>query len=290
MILDFNRSKKEDPLQSFLDEIERSGLGRPPIQGTGEIERWNTPTCKGQDKAGWAILYLDNGFAAGAWGSWREGTSHSWASSRDPTSIQRMTEAKEKGEAERSRKHEEAMGKASIIWDKAQPASEDHPYLKTKGVKPYGIRQVGDRLVIPVRDQEGNIHSIQEIYPDGRKKNLSGGVIKGNFFIIPGRKPPFLVEGYATGATVHAATGSEVVVCLDCGNLKEVAMGFLGATIAADNDHQTQGNPGLTAARTTGLPFIYPDGIKGSDFNDLQNEKGLDTVRQILQPNQSKSR
>jgi len=46
--------------------------------------------------------------------------------------------------------------------------------------------------------------------------------------------------------------------------------------ICADNDRQTEGNPGVTyataAAKATGAKLIvpeFPEGVAGSDFNDL---------------------
>ena len=49
-------------------------------------------------------------------------------------------------------------------------------------------------------------------------------------------------------------------------------------TIAADNDRTTPGNPGLTKATAAALSVgarlavpEFPDGVTGSDFNDLNN-------------------
>jgi putative DNA primase/helicase len=234
-MLDFNREPKPDPLQSFLDQIEQAGLGRPLIQGTGEIERFDTPDCKKGEKAGWAVLYLDKDFAAGAFGSWRNGKGQSWANSDTKVSRDKIKELQAKAEKVRVEKNEDARVKALALWDRSPPA-ENHPYLTSKGVKPLGIRQSGNRLIIPMMDINGNIHSVQEIFPDGKKKNFPGGAVKGFFYKIPGDKPTYLVEGFATGSTVHSATGSEVIITFSCGNLKEVAKLFPDSIIAADND------------------------------------------------------
>ena len=46
----------------------------------------------------------------------------------------------------------EARKRAAAILKDSQPASADHPYLKAKGVQAHGLRQYGDKLVIPMRD------------------------------------------------------------------------------------------------------------------------------------------
>jgi hypothetical protein len=52
--------------------------------------------------------------------------------------------------------------------------------------------------------------------------------------------------------------------------------------VCADNDYKTEGNPGVTKAKATGQTVIIPEGMQGSDFNDLQQEKGLQEVKRQL--------
>ena len=69
------------------------------------------------------------------------------------------------------------------------------------------------------------------------------------------------------------------------GNWKEPA----NIVIAADNDHKKEKNVGLDKAREAaeaiGAAFVYPQGIEGTDFNDLAVEKGKSSVRQLLDNN-----
>jgi hypothetical protein len=104
------------------------------------------------------------------------------------------------------------------------------------------------------------------------------------------------VEGYATGATIHKLTGASVVVCFFASNLYAVIKAYRHQyqepiIIAADNDHVTEsegkGNPGIDWANRCAKDFnnitvIHPEGITGSDFNDLAAEKGEDAVRETL--------
>jgi putative DNA primase/helicase len=70
----------------------------------------------------------------------------------------------------------------------------------------------------------GTLHGIQAIGPDGVKWFNTGATVAGHFHLIgtpAGRL--YLCEGYATGATIHEATGAAVAVAFHAGNLKAVA-------------------------------------------------------------------
>ncbi len=113
-----------------------------------------------------------------------------------------------------------------------------------------------------------------------------------------------LAEGYATGASVHEATGWPVAVCFDAGNLKPCALALHELHPAAlllvcgDDDRATEvrtgSNPGrgkgaaaaravLAAGGRAGLvlPAGLPEG--GTDFNDLAAHAGADAVRTQVQ-------
>lgn len=104
-------------------------------------------------------------------------------------------------------------------------------------------------------------------------------------------RPVFvLVEGYATGASVHEATGHMVMVCVDAGNIRAVARNIRERSpaavlvVAADNDTGTEGNPGLTeankAAKESGCLVAYPP--DGGDFNDLHVVLGIEEVADVI--------
>ena len=196
-------------------------------------------------------------------------------------------------EAARARERADAATKAAEIWKAATPAADDHPYLQRKGVRAHGICQSGDKLVIPLRDG-GELHSLQFIGDDGAKRYLPGGRVSGCYFSI-GRPDGRIcvAEGYATGATIHEATGCAVAVAFACGNLRVVAEAikakYPAATLilCADDDYRTDGNPGLTtateAARAVGgllaVPDFGADRPEGAtDFNDLAQHRGGEAV------------
>jgi len=102
-----------------------------------------------------------------------------------------------------------AAQQAQALWSGASREINGHPYLAAKRIKAHGIRRSGDRLLIPVADATGALHGIQAIGPDGAKRFNTGATVGGHFHLIG--TPAgwlYLREGYATGATVHEATGA----------------------------------------------------------------------------------
>jgi putative DNA primase/helicase len=188
-------------------------------------------------------------------------------------------------------------GETAALWRRADVATV-HPYLFAKGVQPHGIRLFEDKLLIPVRDAAGMLHSLQTITPDGQKRFHVGGRVKGCYHAIGKPIGPdsmlIVCEGYATAASIHEATGHAVAVAFNSGNLAAVAIALrakypaLKIIIAADDDHLTDGNPGMTKARAAALaaggmlavpPFPSGRRDKATDFNDLHQLAGLDAVK-----------
>lgn len=204
-----------------------------------------------------------------------------------------------RAEAELRTERENAASKAVAIWKSAKPAPADHAYLPKKSIPASGARLHGDVLVIPMRDG-GDIHSLQFIGPDGDKRFLTGGRVTGCYFSIgdpKGATALCIAEGFATGATIHAATGYPVAVAFNAGNLGPVAKAMrekfpsLSLILCADDDSRTEGNPGLTkateAARSVGgllaIPAFGKDRRDGhTDFNDLAAARGSEAVIQAI--------
>ena len=113
-----------------------------------------------------------------------------------------------------------------------------------------------------------------------------------------GRRAGFLsllliVAGFATGATIHAATGGKpVAVAFACGNLLPVCLTLreqlpkARIVVCADNDHKTDGNPGVTKAREAAKAIrarlAVPQVEVGTDYNDLMAERGIVEVARQL--------
>ena len=292
-------------ISEFLKSMTAHGLQCPEIVPDGVLHRFHVGGDKPGSKNGWYVLYGDNGLPAGAFGSWKLGQTFKWCEKNEKSLSEaertkwreRIAEAKKARDQELERIHAKAREKAIQIWEHSKPA-EDHPYLVAKGVKSYGLRRYKGSLIIPVQDTEKILHSLQFINTDGDKSFLSGGAIQGYFYPIEGGENTLLIcEGYATGASLHEATGYPVVVAFNAGNLKAVCEVLrkkspeTNIIICADDDHQTEGNPGLTKAREAAeligaalaVPEFKDQARRGTDFNDLHQVEGLETVRRQVE-------
>ena len=275
--------ERKDPVAGFSDAISRAGIGETEPVPDGQLHRFQTPDDKGKETSGWYILYADD-TPCGIAGDWRTGTEITWSGQAVEFSAEqaeRIERAKIVREQERQRVAQSAAQKAQQIWEKGKTPGA-HPYLIKKGVSAHGIRQdTYGNLLIPATDPQGTIRTIQFISPDGGKMFLSGGAKKGHFYTLPGEGDRiYFAEGYATAATIHEATGSTVVVAFDAGNLPPVVSAFAGKGqlfVCADNDEA-----GIKRANETGQRVIVPQGMAGTDFNDLAAEKGIDEVKRQL--------
>lgn len=270
---------------SMLDTMRSVGLG--PLKDIdlapdGKLRRYRVDGDKAGSTNGWYVLHA-HPVLAGAFGSWKTGESHNWREVRDkpPTRQEReqLRQAMQAAQAarviEQATVHEQAREKAERLWQRARPATNAHPYLQRKRIAAIGVRRLRDMLLIPARDSGGVLHTLQFIGPDGSKRFLSGGRIAGCYYAM-GRPAGVLLlcEGYATGATLHQATGHAVAVAFNCGNLPAVARALrtkfprLRILVCADNDMRTPGNPGVTraqeAARAVGGAVVVPRFAGGS--------------------------
>ena len=296
-----------DPVFEFLDAMGAAGI-RPvePIAAKlayGDPVRFRACGDKPGRRNGWACLYLD-GVPAGVFRHYRLGVRTVWRAGSDSRSLSpeercaigaqaRASEARRK--AETGAKQEAAAGVARNLWQQAGKPNSVHGYLVRKGLPPFGIRQHGNALLVPMVDPGFRLWNVQRIYPDGRKLFLSGGRTDGLLWPhgafsqdgAPSAGPLVIGEGFATMAAVHQATGHGVVAAMSARNLETVAraMRKLFPTreliVAADDDRHLSENVGLNAAQkaaeSIGALFATPlpigletrSGGSGADFADL---------------------
>ena len=251
---------------SMLDAMRAAGLAPAKaldLSGDGKWIRFRVTGDRAGSLNGWAKPH-GNPIVAVTFGSWKTGESHTWRdATAKPTTpseravMQRQMQAMQKARAEeQAAVQAAARQRAAKLWARSHPATNAHPYLQRKRVQAIGVRQLRDMLVIPARDVAGTLHTLQFISPDGSKRFLTGGRIRGCYYAI-GRPVGVLLlaEGLATASTLHMATGAAVAVCFNCGNLEPVARALrakfpkLRLIVCADNDAGTPGNPGVTHAR-----------------------------------------
>jgi putative DNA primase/helicase len=182
-----------------------------------------------------------------------------------------------------------ASREAADIWKISPPAPADYLYLVSKKIKVHGARLHNRVLTLPILDFQFNITSLQFIYPDGGKRFLPGGRVKGCFIHVSGSvKNPsrtIISEGWATGCTLaEDEPNALVLAAIDAGNLKSVAISAgkrwpdTVLIIASDDDRLIAGNPGATKAREAAIASgalvalpRWPSGCPETltDFNDL---------------------
>lgn len=299
-----------DPTKQFRAAILAAGLTPPDdIIPDGKLHRFASDGRRGDD-AGWYVLHLD-GVPAGAFGCWRSDIKRQWCSKTREAMTPAEREAyrrklqamRQQRDADTAQRQQQAAQVAARRWQAAAPATAEHPYLSAKGVQAHGVRLEGEALLIPMRDTAGTLHSLQVIDPEGGKRFQPGGRVKGCYHAIGKPEGVLIVcEGYATGASIHEATGCAVAVAFNAGNLEAVALALRSKypdarlIVAADDDWRTDGNPGMSkataAARAAGgwlaVP-VFPEGRpdKATDFNDLHKLAGLEAVRACIEAAQS---
>jgi putative DNA primase/helicase len=274
-----------DQEHSLLSTMAAAGLApRHPDKlfgklRDGHVSRYELEEGKKGNSNGALCVYANDNRPAGWFWSWADSIKQSWTSfdASQLTDQERENLRRQQAETNRLRSEEqkrvwaEAAAKAQKLWDSGGPAKAgEHAYLKAKGVKPYGIKSLRLSLMVPARNVEGHITTIQFINADGTKRFLTGGQIVGSYYAIGKPKGVLLIcEGFATGATLFEATGHAVAVAFNAGNLLSVAKALrakypdLSILICGDNDVATEGNPGLAKAREAAAAiharFVVPD-------------------------------
>lgn len=330
VIEQFCRAMREQDIHVTLADIVADGkLHR--IRADGD-----------RDKTVWFVLHADER-PAGMFGDNRRyghDTKFTWKADiqRKPlTAAEKRAyrERMERNEAQRAAEDVAASAaaaeRANRLWSEAVDC-EEHSYLERKGIRAHGVRvgcwEVTEQdtgevrtvtkhaLLIPMRDMQKRIHSLQAIMPQkcegaSDKWYLTDGDKEGHFWVIgrplthDGKQVIIICEGYATGASIHEATGHAVIIAFDAPNLLPVAKVWRERfpdsiiIIAADNDQWTLKpvvNPGVTRAHACeaavgALVAIPPfDAAQGAtnerggrahgptDFNDLQQLEGAEAI------------
>lgn len=295
---------------------ERQIVPPQEIIADGKIHRCDAEGKNGRGDA--AYLLHEDGIPAGGfenhrdgqgWQNWRANVGRQLMPAEKADLQARIEDQAKQRERENARRTAGARTRAKAIWDASARTVGDHPYLIRKGITAHGVRLFGGSLtlgkvdcvgalVIPMRDAAGDLCQAQLVPLQGKKLFLPAPNPPGLYFSIG--KPSgavCIVEGFATGASVHEATGYAVAVAFGCPNLESVAkvirskMPDARIILCADDDYKTAGNPGVTnataAARAVGggvaIPNFgdrRPDDAK--DFNDLARLSGPDTVRACI--------
>lgn len=315
---------RPSPVEEFRALCESAGLmleGDPVMDG--EIHR--VPVRGGKSGAvdGAYLAHMD-GRPAGYVQNWREGEKVPWQYSGEGHALKRHAadreEVRERAEVRRREREAQQLEKAREVrayLETLDNAGIDHPYLKSHGAtiepdaydpagNPYGAKvDEKGNLVIPLRDPQGAVWSLQRIGPEGWKQFEKGGATGGHYHVVGdegqlGEGPLLLTSGFGTGAAVAAATGRPVVCALTDGNMPKVMAKLRphlrgGVVILADDDRHNEVNSGRECAEkaleAAGLGRVaFPNWTAEeraskdfSDFADVARSRGLAAVRRQVQ-------
>lgn len=264
------------------------------------------------------------------------------------THIERMVECRRQNEIETQQRHAVAAKEAKKIWAAAIEVTKENitalPYLQSKNVSSFGLRYLTKdityevypkkydlngkeiiykvyqgTLLVPAYNADNELVNLERIYFSKKenkfqKRPLRGGQRDGAYYLIGevtvSQAVIYISEGYATGATVHEATGCPVAIAFSCGNLHHIIKilrqkyPHSRLVIIADNDEA-----GLKAAKKActnvkNAAYILPNfsvlglsdeklaELNPTDINDLfvhlmakglSRTAALDIVRQQIQ-------
>jgi len=294
----------KDSIEQFRQAINSAGLVAPEDIQPGRWIKFPGHRKVASNRAAWCFMFED--MRGGVFGDYSTGMEKNWQADNAThyTEAERKVNCQKFAAAKVQRESEAAQRHLSAAMDAAQRITNathctEHAYTTAKGVQCYGMKiDAAGALIVPMIDTEGKTHSLQTITADGEKRFLSGGRVKGCYHAI-GKLADMLIvcEGYATGASIHESTGYAVAVAFNAGNLEAVALALrrkypaLKIIIAADDDHLTTGNPGITKGRAAALAvsglivvpaFPAGRGDKDTDFNDLHQLAGQDAVKACI--------
>lgn len=311
------------PVEEFAQKLEDAGFilpdnGLPEMDG--KRHRVSTEGDKTGTKSGVYQGFLD-GRPAGWYQNHRSSEGKvNWTSTGtyqyDPVEAikQRALAAQKRWDRE-IKAHDDYARIAKTLssqWSKMPDAPDTHAYFARKGVTASaGVKlDKYDNLVIPLRNTDSELRSLQYIKPDGTKNLKKGAEKTGNYFVVGGELNPqvplLYAEGYATAASLHQATGMPVIMTVDAGNMVTVSRKLSelypdsAHIILGEDDFTKDDNKGLNkareAAKAIGGTYIIPQFTESeralafagagsfSDFNDIHASRGIDAVRDQLAP------
>ncbi|MBZ7942948.1 toprim domain-containing protein, partial [Campylobacter molothri] len=318
---------ENEVLTTFKSALENQGLivDDLPIMD-GKIHRVKTTTDRGREMSGAYSGFLDE-YPAGFIQNFKTGIKENWKMPlenirQNIVSYQAPSPKNFNNSISNNTKQDilELQKKTALKieeeYNQANWAHSNHPYLKKKGFEENFYLKQDSRgsLLIPLKDENGKLWSVQRIFPNGDKII---GVIKtkeekeqgieysakktGCFHIIGAKslehcKEFIIAEGFATAATIHKALNKPVIMGIDAGNLSKIVETLKNKfqntpiTLIADNDKKRElkglSNVGVETVKEIQQKFsdikvIIPkisnqEAEQGiSDFNDIFLNKGL---------------
>lgn len=299
---------KLTPQEEFKAELIKAGF----VFGAGELPHMDGKRYrvavegdKGTEKSGSYKAYLD-GVPAGSYENFKTTVKAKWKSTGSSLSEDEkkalIADAENKKiarDAAEAKRHAHNAKRSSQAYSLMEPAKPLNAYLSDKGVGAHEVKEdKKGRLVIPLRDESGEITSIQRVSQGGFKSLKKNAKKAGSFHMLNPEKfkdgdPIAIGEGYSTVASVVDNVSVAGVMAVDSGNLPAVAQAVRNLypnspiLIVGDDDMDKNINKGrekaIEAAALVGGLATFPSfghrAEKETDFNDLQRTHGADAVK-----------
>lgn len=280
-------SHPNDSIEQFRQAMQQAGIVYfGEIIADGKLHRFRVEGHRQGSMNGAYKLHIDN-FPAGYFQDFKSGISQKWRYSGNYYSMSHDLIEKIKGinrrrKAEVIERQQKAAKKSLGIWMISKPIikQSDHAYLPKKRIQPHGSRLYRQALVIPIFNELDQIVNLQFISPEGQKRVLTHARKQGCFYRIGELTDTILIaEGFATGASLHEASGKQAIIAFDCGNLLSVAQNIRKLSpnseiiLCSDNDLSGIGQKkAREAALAVGGKVLIPP-VVGRDWNDLIAEE-----------------
>jgi len=300
----------------FLEFLIREGLEPSDstiIRADGKLRRYHVADDAAKKRTGAYALYCDgwpNGWAM----DWRRGGEKSrWKmdkgdlpafSDEEKKRYAAEMEARRKSEADHLRELQGGAAKrAQSMWKAATPIDAEtlarHGYLKKKRIsEAIGAKLLGNDILIPMYTSCGQLVNVQRISSDGHKIFLTYGLAKGCYSMLAEEdaafgKYVFVCEGWATGVTIHEATGCSVAVAFSAGNLHKVVETMIerypGKLVLASDTDSSRGNTGINISVDINDEFDIPlaippfeDTEQGTDWNDYAELHDIEATAEAI--------
>ena len=199
------------------------------------------------------------------------------------------------------------------IWTEEAKPCQNHPYLERMGIsEPGNVRVVGDTLLIPMYAFGKGFVNIQLVQPDGHVDYVPNAQLRSTFYpfglTVSDLDTIYICEGWANAWTIHDVAHSAVfavfarsellIVATEIRRVHPSAQIIVGAVndrwSYAEREGQILPNAGVVAAfeasEKVGGWLTIPDfqDLDGrpTDFNDLRQREGRDSVIRWLDPSQ----
>lgn len=317
----FNDFDIQQQVLTFMQSLGIAPAGNEQLILDGQIHRYQVEGDRRGKRNGAYCIYPD-GVPAGFVQDWRKEIKLNWKFDMSGFNDEQKKyfdsdEFKIKAENNRKKREKEIKEKqikasenARTFWETFKSADESHSYCQRKQVNAYGLRlnNATNALAVPLRDVDGNVKSIQWIFPNGDKKLFEGASTDGLFFSIAldtlkdeDNQPILIGEGYATMAKIYELVNLPVVAAISCYHLVQIGKILREKFpdrkifVLADDDKKTEltrgFNPGIREAQKAvkeaklnaviAPPFKSPD--DGSDWDDYALKYGDEHTTEILQ-------